>query len=165
MFETNNGVPGVAVRGEFVASALGMIDAIERIQRALEGLGWNVQAFNADTSGGWFEVLPKSRTLNVKLHRRDRPYSPAEAAAALRSAVAPEGWDLDLVGSYQSELAAEVVLPTIRDTGKAVGGALDAATEGVGLPSWAWKVGAAVLGIGVVGYTLAQVRAFVPKGS
>lgn len=108
---------GVWVEGSYTATALGRQAAIDRIVSRLEAAGWMVLGYTTSTDTA--EVLgipiPSRHRLRVRLHRPDRTYTAAEAAEAVRAATAPEGWDLDLIGTYSAELRAEVVEPTVRD--------------------------------------------------
>lgn len=148
--------PGVWITGEFTSSPLGLPDTAERIKARLADAGWTVKNFNYDTATDElfaFLPIPTSHRVKAKLHRSDREYSPAEAAAALRLAAEPEGWDLDLIGEYGHELHDNIIKPTI-----------DPIITPKKWPWWVWAAGG-VLAFGVVGYGLNAIGQFIPRSA
>lgn len=107
--------PYARLSGMLPSAPLDLPQRLNAVTHALQQAGWRVvvESIGTDFAGPGGVPIPRSQPLILRLHRTDRPYTPDDAEAALRTALRNVSLDYSPLGRWAGELASQVVQPTI----------------------------------------------------
>lgn len=105
--------PYVLVEGVISSAPLDLPRRFELVIARLQALGWRVSVKSIGTDFG-FIPLPKDQPLALYLLRPDRPFTAAEARAAVDGVLRSLNMSYSPTREWAAEVVREVVQPTLQ---------------------------------------------------